>query len=92
MLLKMEGRFPVVRDIGEGQMYLTNRRFLFIGPEGIYLDASLLELDHVATDPGGQFYFTHLNKRYLIVIRTESILKWSDTVTRLMEKLSEDVQ
>jgi 1-acyl-sn-glycerol-3-phosphate acyltransferase len=87
MLLKTEIRFPVVRDIGRGQMYLTDRRFLFIGSGGVHLDAPLAEIDQVATDPGGQFYFTQLGKRYLIIIKTESILKWSDTLSRLKDRL-----
>jgi 1-acyl-sn-glycerol-3-phosphate acyltransferase len=93
MLLKTEIRFPIIRDIGSGQMYLTDRRLLFIGEGGVYLDAPLQEIGQVATDPGGQFYFTHskeqsLKKRYLIIIKSESILKWSDTLIRLRDGLS----
>jgi 1-acyl-sn-glycerol-3-phosphate acyltransferase len=87
MMLKTEPRLPVIRDIGRGQMYLTDRRLLFVGAEGVHLDAPLAEIDEVATDPGGQFYFSHLKKRYLIIIKTESILKWNDTLVRLRDGL-----
>jgi 1-acyl-sn-glycerol-3-phosphate acyltransferase len=90
MMLNAALLFPEVQEIGEGQMYLTNRRFLFLGADRqASLDAPLGEIDQVSTDPGGQFYFTYSGNRYLIVIKTESILKWSDTLLRLKSRLAE---
>jgi len=88
MLLQTEGRFPVIRDLGRGQMYLTNRRFFFLSSGGPHLEISLADMEQIATDPGGQFYFTFARTRYLIIIRSESVLKWYDVLMRLRSALS----
>jgi len=87
MLLQTEARFPVVRDLGRGQMYLTSHRFFFLSSGGPHLVIPLVDMKQIATDPGGQFYFTFAETRYLIVIRTESVLKWYDILMRLRAAL-----
>ena len=90
MVLENEAAFTAVRTIGEGQMYLTNQRFLFKSRRKLLLDAPLGEIHSISTDPGNRFHFVFRRLLYQIIIRTESILKWYDTILRLQRETEQE--
>jgi 1-acyl-sn-glycerol-3-phosphate acyltransferase len=85
-ILKTEEAFPLVRILGKGRMYLTDRRFIFKNSNRTLLDVPVGELKSLSTEPGNYFDFVVDGKLYQIAILAESILKWFDTILRIQRK------
>jgi hypothetical protein len=79
-------KFPNLRRLAFGRAFLTNRRLLFRTRLGIPLAAPLSALGALSVDPGDKLHFTFNGKLYRIPFRSESALKWFDSIHRLAEE------
>ena len=80
-----QDKFPNLRRVAFGRAFLTNRRLLFRTRLGIPLDAPLSALGALSVDPGDKLHFTFDGKLYRIPFRSESALKWFDSIHRMQD-------
>ena len=84
-LLKRERELSRPLSVGLGTAYLTDHRFIFQTTEEKLLEIPLKRMLALSTDPGDRFHFVFDKKIFYITIRSESILKWHDTIIRLRD-------
>jgi len=84
-LFKAE-KFPNVRVFAFGKAFLTNRRLIFRTRIGIPLSAPLSAIGALSVDPGDKLHFTFEGKLYRMPFRSESALKWFDSIHRLQDE------
>ena len=84
-VLGREERFPRIRALAAGKFYLTNRRLVFRNRHRLVLDARLRDLSALSTEAGNRFNFVYRSRIYNVTMRNESILKWFDTIHRLID-------
>jgi 1-acyl-sn-glycerol-3-phosphate acyltransferase len=84
-VLNREERFPHIRRISVGRLYLTNRRLVFRNRHRLVLDAPLQKLRGISTEAGNRFNFVFEGRVYNVTMRTESLLKWFDTMRLLRD-------
>jgi len=84
--LKREETFPKISTLSIGRIFLTNRHLIFRNRYRLILSAPLAEVHSLSTEAGNRFNFVFRSKLYHISIRTESILKWYDTIIRLQRE------
>jgi hypothetical protein len=83
-LFKQE-KFPNLRVLAFGRLFLTNRRLIFRTRIGVPLSAPVRAIRALSVDPGDKMHFTFEGKLYRIPFRNESALKWFDTIHRVSE-------
>jgi 1-acyl-sn-glycerol-3-phosphate acyltransferase len=82
-----QDKFPNLRRVAFGRAFLTNRRLLFRTRLGIPLDAPLSAVGALSVDPGDKLHFTFDGKLYRIPFRSESALKWFDSIHRMQDDM-----
>jgi len=88
-LFKQE-RFPDIRVLAFGRLFLTSRRLVFRTRLGIPLDAPLETIGSLSVDPGDKMHFTLAGKLYRVPFRNESAMKWYDAIRRLQARIAAD--
>ncbi len=76
-------KFPNLRVVAFGRVFLTSRRLVFRSRLGIAMDTPLESVGSLSVDPGDKMHFTLAGRLYRIPFRNESAMKWYDAIERL---------